>query len=61
LRSDVNCDGRVDQEDINAVLAARGADARSVLNPCTTKKSTEGLDEDRPREPKAGFRRAPGR
>ncbi|MCK4658231.1 MAG: hypothetical protein KAV82_01800, partial [Phycisphaerae bacterium] len=37
LRSDFNCDGRIDQDDINVALAARGTDARFVPNPCLSK------------------------
>ncbi len=41
LRSDVNCDGRVDEADIQAILEARGNDARFVPNPCLVKVKTD--------------------
>ena len=42
IRSDINCDGVVDQLDLDAVLAARGADARYVSSPCTTLEGQPG-------------------
>ena len=46
VRSDINCDGRIDQDDLNAARAARGIDARFAMNPCLEKGSTGVILDD---------------
>ncbi len=44
VRSDIDCNGRIDQDDIDAILAARGTDARFLPNPCQAQRMKTTID-----------------